>query len=81
MLWSGAAVAVSEENNGKESAQDDRDNGSLGTECPASDDVGTVHDGSEHVFTSFAARDGKAEDVALGIVPCPMDADGNPQRA
>ena len=60
---------------------DDGDDGGLGAKSTTRDDVGTIDDGRERVALQFVARDRQPEDVALGVVPCPVDADGDPQVA
>ena len=74
----GAAVAVGEEDEGEEGAQDDGDDRGFGAEGAARDDVGAVDGGGEDGCAGFAARDSASEDVTLHVVPCPMDADGYP---
>ena len=76
-----AAVAVAQEDEGEEETQDDGNDRGFGAEGSARNDFGAVDGGGKDGFVGIAARDGEAEDVALSVVPCPMDADGDPQGA
>ena len=60
--------------------QEDGDDGGFGTEGPAGEDIGPLGMHFEEGVAGVVPGDGKAEDIALGVVPGPMDADRKPQR-
>ena len=64
----------------EEHTDDDGDDGGFGTKDATCQEFMPFDMWCDNRHTKFISRDSKTEDVALCVIPCPMDTDGQPQR-